>query len=242
MWNLLILEDDELFPIFLVPAFLKYYEKVIHYFTKEISECESTQLPSLLSNCNISSKKQADKLFEIALDLRFNTPYSFRMLARFLGINSKNEIYRLKLLNNFFKPEKILNMPIFSSEVLFIAFKSIFRCPDFQCDTFKSDLKKFQRGIYHENLEIEEVEINFPQNVSINLDFKDDTLFKISENDFKNLKKSQCFYCRKLKYQECQISFVFVDLRPQINENNLGMLPKTIIIDEKEVLTENVNI
>jgi hypothetical protein len=71
-----------------------------------------------------------------AKEIRQQTPYSYKLLARKLEI-FKPRSTRLKELFSLYEPESLLCLPILPSEVFFIAYNNIVGCPDFDCGNFK---------------------------------------------------------------------------------------------------------
>ena len=88
---------------------------------------------------NIQTEEEVREMFNLALKLRSNTPYSFRILSNHLGIFSVQNFERLKYLNQFFQPEAMISLPIFASEVFYITYKSLLNCPDEACTNFKKN-------------------------------------------------------------------------------------------------------
>jgi len=86
------------------------------------------------------------KIYERALVIRHNTPYSFRILASNLEIfrpGSKN----LDKLFRLYDIENLIAIPIFASEIFSIAYNNIVDCPDEYC-------YNFQKGIFQNKKEI----------------------------------------------------------------------------------------
>ena len=90
----------------------------------------------------MQSEDEVNDIFKIALNLREHTPYSFRILSDHLGIYSYKKINRLKYLNEYFKPHKMISLPIFISEVLYITYKDLVDCPDENCINFQKSMQK----------------------------------------------------------------------------------------------------
>ena len=94
-----------------------------------------------MSAFTIQSQEDLDFIYELALKLRENTPYSFRILANNLNIfvpYSDN----LKELYNFYQPDTLMSLPIFPSEVIYITYNYTVECPDENCVNFKKSLEK----------------------------------------------------------------------------------------------------
>ena len=142
LWNKLILENDELM-IHYFMASLLIYKKNYLINTDEYS------LPLAINKLNINSEKEIDAIFNNAINLRNQTPYSFRMFAYKLDIlKFKSSHHKLKY--DFYHPDILLTIPIFSSEICFICYKKIIKCPDenhilvktFNCEHCSMGIKK----------------------------------------------------------------------------------------------------
>jgi hypothetical protein len=67
----------------------------------------------------IRTKEELDKIIKIAMELREQTPYSFRILAEKIGfLRKKNK--DIKANYEKYHPELLPAMPIFPSEVYYI--------------------------------------------------------------------------------------------------------------------------
>ena len=138
---MIIIENDELFIHFIMLAYIIMNKTVILFLNKEITSCDLSQIPSLMSSFKIQNDEDLNFIYNTALKLRDNTPYSFRILANNLGIfvpYSQN----LKELYNFYQPDLLLSMPIFPSEAVYITYNYSFDCPDENCTNFTESLKK----------------------------------------------------------------------------------------------------
>ena len=136
IWDKLIETDDSLFNYYLIVAFLQYNKNKI--LNKDYSS-----IPSIITKLNIENTYEANEIIKIALKLRINTPYSFKILADKLEIfkyHSKN----LKEIYEKIKPNNFLTLPIFPSEIFYICYKSEINCPDSLCHNFnkKNDIKE----------------------------------------------------------------------------------------------------
>ena len=96
-----------------------------------------------MSSFSIQNKKDLDLIFNTAYKLRENTPYSFRILINYLKIfvpYSKD----LKELYLLYQPDRLLTIPIFSSEVIYITSNFQIDCPDDNCINFKKSICKLK--------------------------------------------------------------------------------------------------
>jgi hypothetical protein len=94
---------------------------------------------------NLQTEDEVRSIFEFALQLRNNTPYSFRILSNHLGIFSVHSSDRLKYLNQYFQPDAMISLPIFASEVFYITYKSLVNCPDENCSNFQNSIERFNK-------------------------------------------------------------------------------------------------
>ena len=104
-----------------------------------------SQVPSVISMLNLQTEDEVRSIFELALKLRSNTPYSFRIFSNHLGIFSVQSFDRLKYLNQYFQPDAMISLPIFSSEVFYITYKSLVNCPDESCINFQNSIERFNQ-------------------------------------------------------------------------------------------------
>ena len=133
LWDKLILFDDNLFPLFFVTSFLILNRD--KFFMQDYSSVLTE-----LSQMNIDSIKEVNKILDFANEIRDKTPNSFYLLANKLNIfnyDSKN----LKNLYEEYKPNHMLALPIFPSEIFSITHKTVIFCPDINCENFRT--KKF---------------------------------------------------------------------------------------------------
>ena len=142
LWNKLILENDELMIHYFMAALLIYKKNYL-------INSDEYSLPLAINKLNINSEKEIDAIFNIAINLRNQTPYSFRMFAFKLDIlKFKSSNHKVKY--DFYHPDILLTIPIFSSEICYICYKKIIKCPDenhilvktFNCEHCSMGLKK----------------------------------------------------------------------------------------------------
>lgn len=128
-WNYLIRENDYLFLHYILIAFLK--------IKKPELEIEDTSLlVIILGKLAINSIEEIDEMYKIAVDLRKNTPYSFRFLANLLQIFKPNSTH-LKEMYEIIKPDDLVSMPIFPNEILHFSYGDTMICPDESCPKTK---------------------------------------------------------------------------------------------------------
>ena len=135
LWDKLILFGDPLFLHFFIIAFLIKNKN-------KFFEVDCNVILSILSKLRINSIDEVDEILEIAIDLRDNTPNSFYILAHNLNIFNYGSPNLQKLYEEF-NPDKMLALPIFSSELLTITYKDLIGCPDENCQNFCLKDKNF---------------------------------------------------------------------------------------------------
>ena len=136
LWDKLILFGDPLFLHFFIIAFLIKNKN-------KFFEVDCNVILSILSKLRINSIDEVDEILEIAIDLRDNTPNSFYILAHNLNIFNYGSPNLQKLYEEF-NPDKMLALPIFSSELLTITYKDLIGCPDENCQNFCLKDKNFE--------------------------------------------------------------------------------------------------
>ncbi len=130
LMNKIILEDDPFMLHFLIIALLIHKQKI--FFGSDL-----TMVPIGITAISIDSIEEIDKIYDIAIKLRANTPYSFRILANLLEI-FKYHCEDPKSLFDKYRPDTLLTLPIFPSEIFYICFNRATKCP---IDTCKNNTK-----------------------------------------------------------------------------------------------------
>ena len=121
-WNYLIIENDYLFLHYILIAFLKIKKPELDIEDKSL-------LVIVLGKLSIDSIEEIDTMYSMAVNLRKNTPYSFRFLANLLQIFQPGSAY-LKEMYEIIKPEDLVSMPIFPNEILHFSYGDIMVCPN----------------------------------------------------------------------------------------------------------------
>ena len=138
LWDKLILFDDILFPQFFITAFLiKNKQKFFNI--------DCTIILSILSQLRIDTIEEVDEILNFAAEIRDQTPNSFYLLANKLEIfnfGSKN----LKKLYEEYKPNEMLILPLFPTDIFALTYKYIIGCPDEKCENFLLTNKKFNHS------------------------------------------------------------------------------------------------
>ena len=128
IFNFLINEMDKSMVFFLCIALLKYNKN-------DIINSPNYKLIEYISKLNIESIEIANKVINLALNIRENTPYSLYILINRLQIFFPYSKY-IQSQYDLIKPNYFKVFPIFPSEVLFKLFPTILSCPDYTCNNF----------------------------------------------------------------------------------------------------------
>ena len=222
LWNKLILENDQLMIHYFMAALL-IYKKNLFVNLDEYS------LPFALNRLNISSEKEIDIIYNNALNLRKQTPYSFRIFAYKLDI-LKHKSNQHKLKYDFYHPDTLISIPIFPSETCFICYKKNIKCPDeyhiitktFNCEHCSMGIKK------ENNYSIIDLRINESNNN------KNGILQNVVLIDQKELKDENSLNILKNKFEihKDKTHFIFINSQSGIlidsesNFNTTNMKPK----------------
>ena len=138
LWDKLILFDDNLFPHFFITAYLIKSRK-------KFFEVHSTIILSILSQLHIDTIDEVNDILDFAAEIRDSTPNSFYLLADKLEI-FKFDSKKLKNLYEEIKPDKMLALPIFPSDIFTITYKDLIGCPDENCQNFIIKNKEFNKS------------------------------------------------------------------------------------------------
>ena len=127
-WNYLIKENDNLMIHYCVIAFLLMHKDLL-------MSSDLSLAVVILSQLTLYYEHEVDELFNLALDIRSRTPYSFKLLANKLELfkeNSKNigELYQT------IKPNEFVSLPIYPKEIFYIAYNGLdnITCPNEDCN------------------------------------------------------------------------------------------------------------
>jgi len=117
----------------------------------------------------LKSCDDVHQIYKNALEVRKNTPFSFRILANNLELFKPNSP-NLKTLFYKYDVENIMALPMFPSEVLSITYGNILNCPDDKCSIF-------QKRILNDKLEMNKLEemetqMNFAESDIIGITIK----------------------------------------------------------------------
>ena len=142
LWNKLILDNDQLMIHYFFAALLIYKKN-------SFINLDEYSLPLALTRLNIGSEKEIDIIYNYASNLRKQTPYSFRHFAYKLDI-LKHKSNNHKIKYDFYRPDILVSIPIFPSEICFICYNNLIKCPDenhiavktFNCEHCSMGIKK----------------------------------------------------------------------------------------------------
>lgn len=128
LWDYLIEYDDSMFIFYMIVALLDTEKD-------KILNSDITYIPSIITKLSIESVSQLKTVVDLALEIRKNTPYSFRILANQLKIFQPNvSVQELEKCYNFYKPDSLTAMPMYPSEIFYITYHDSVNCPDDQCE------------------------------------------------------------------------------------------------------------
>ena len=142
LWDKLILFEDNLFPHFFITAYLILNKS-------KFFNIDSSVLLTSLSQLQISTIEEVNKVLNFSTDIRDKTPKSLYLLSNKLEIFNYDS-KKLKYLYNEYKPDKMLALPIFPNDIFCIIYKNLIGCPDEKCENFlkKRKFNNLSRCIY----------------------------------------------------------------------------------------------
>lgn len=185
---------------------------------EKLLTCDITCLPKVLSMIYIGSVEEVHSIVGKALELRECTPYSFRILANNLELFKLNNP-QLQQAYNLYRPNEILAMPFFPSNLLFHSYNTIVKCPDDRCFVMKNmAYKKVEKD--------NQIDNNHSRFIPLikNMDY-------VCEHcDVKNM-KNMSYILLDLRIIECE-SF------EEWNEN-ISFLPNMIMVSQQELKQHN---
>ena len=113
LWNHLIQENDIFMVHYFVIAFLIMKKE-------QIKETHYSMLVVTLNQFKITTNDEVDLLYAIAKQVKFATPYSYKLFANKLHVFNGN-VKDLEKLYKKFKPENYLAMPLYANELLYLS-------------------------------------------------------------------------------------------------------------------------
>ena len=121
-WNKLISENDPLMLHYLIVALLIIKKNT--FINYDIG-C----IPIIINKIGVETEQEIDELFTAAINLRKKTPYSFRIFALKLDV-LKHRSTQHQIKYDLYHPDTLISIPIFPSEIFYICYKDIIKCPD----------------------------------------------------------------------------------------------------------------
>ena len=126
LWDCLITSNDNLMIHYYIIAFLLHNQDLL-------MTADHSFVVVILSQLSLYTEEEVDKIFSLALTIRNNTPYSFKVLANKLEIFKENSP-NIKYLYNLIKPNEFVSLPIFPKELFYLAYNQQMKCPNEDCD------------------------------------------------------------------------------------------------------------
>ena len=210
-WIEIIKTQDPLIMHFILVSFIKIKREII-------INCDTNLLAPLMTSLSIKKKDELKQVFDVAFELKQQTPYSFRILANKLGfLKSKNT--KVKEMYELYHPQLIPAMPIFPLELLSLTYQSGIKCIDPDCKN--SNNKRLD--LLNDDDDI--CQIKKTEN-------------KISILNFHNALKEN-HVCEKCNMKiEKKIKYITLDLRIKNDESDkTWVLPNVVDVEKKELLS-----
>ena len=208
-------QDPLIIHFILVALFIYQREMIIN--------CDRSFVATLMTTLTINSFEELNSIFDLALKLREQTPYSYRILANKIGFLKKNN-KDIKKAYEFYQPQSIPAMPIFPLEILNITNRASVECVDPECKNCKSNEYNIDKENEYADLidnKITNGFLKFQENLESHICEKCD--MKI-EKKMKNI----LLDLRILKYDE-----------KDDDTEKTGFLPMMINVDQDELKSED---
>lgn len=212
-------QDPLIIHFILVALFIYQREMIIN--------CDRTYVATLMTSLSITTMEELNTIFDMALKLREQTPYSYRILVNKIGFLKKNN-KDIKKNYDLYQPQTIPAMPIFPLEIFSITSRDLVDCVDPECKNSKPN----DNNIFNEN-NINEYDDLMPNENRISTGF-----LKFQEH----LENHLCEKC-DMKIEK-KMQYILLDLRilKYDEEDNdtekTGFLPKMINVDQDELKSE----
>ena len=219
-WDKIISIDDPLFIHFFLVALIQYHRELI-------INCDQNYLLALMNNLPIKTKFDLDIIINKALDIRNNTPYSFRLWVNKIGFLRKD--YKdIEINYEKFKPDTFMALPLFPSEILFYIYKDQINCIDSRCKNYINNLGQISPKLEFKKINEKNRNVKYG-----------DKLYNLRQ--LKSLAENHI--CEKCTMKlEKNFKYFLFDLRMRQNEgeiniNETGFLPqeKKINISQEEL-------
>ena len=212
-------QDSLIIHFILVALFIYQREMIIN--------CDRNYVPSLMTTLTITSIKELNDVFNLALKLREQTPYSYRILVNKIGFLKKNN-KNIKESYEKYQPKSIPAMPIFPLEIFNITNRTCVECVDPECKNCKSNSNNIDKEIINDYSDL----VSYDNKISDGfLKFQENLNSHICEKcDMKIEKKMQNILLdlRILKYDE-----------KDDDTEKTGFLPMMINVDQDELKSED---
>ena len=219
-WEEIIKTGDPLILHFILVSIIKLNREMI-------INCDTNLLPGLMASLTIQKKEELKLIIETALELRTQTPYSFRILANKIGFLKPN-FQNIQKQYEKYRPQSIPAMPIFPLEILSLTFKSGVECIDPEC---KNSKKKIALSSLDNS---EYCIIEHEEKYTPILNFQNILLYN--------------HFCEKCDMKiEKNIQYILLDLRilqyggneKDDDLDKTGSLPNMIKVDQDELKSQN---
>ena len=212
--------QDSLITHFILVALFIYQREMI-------INCDRNYVPSLMTTLTITSIKELDDVFNLALKLREQTPYSYRILVNKIGFLKKNN-KNIKETYEKYQPRSIPAMPIFPLEIFNITNRTCVECVDPECKNCKSNSNNIDKEIINDYSDL----VSYDNKIS-------DSFLKFQEN----LNSHICEKC-DMKIEK-KMQNILLDLRilkydeKDDDTEKTGFLPMMINVDQDELKSED---
>ena len=211
-------QDPLIMHFILVALFIYQREMIIN--------CDKTYLASLMAALTITNMGELNTVFDLALKLREQTPYSYRILVNKIGFLKKNN-KNIKKTYELYQPQTLPAMPIIPLEIFNITNRTSVECVDPECKNCKS---------YGINMENEYNDYN-------DLISEDN---RISDGFLKFQENLDSHICEKCDMKiEKKFQNILLDLRilkydeKDDDTEKTGFLPMMINVDQDELKSED---
>ena len=219
----IIKTQDVLISHFLLVSLLIYHREMI-------INCKKSYLATLITALTITSIEELDIIFNKALQLREQTPFSYRILVNKIGF-LKRDNKEIKAAYELYQPQSIPAMPIFPTEIISITSKKeCVDCVDPECKNCKPN-------------GINQIKEEDDEDKCTNLwSFED----KISDSILKFQEHMNNHICEKCDMNiQKNMQYVLLDLRilnygeEDDDTQKTGFLPMMINVDQDELKSED---
>ena len=232
-WDKMISINDNLFIFFFMVALLQYHRDII-------INSDENYLNYIIGNLPIKSTNEIDLIINKGIELRNNTPYSFRLWANKIGFLHKNN---KDVQKNFekYQPDTFLSLPLFPSEILYMMYNTKINCIDPRCINYINNL--FQVS---PNLGFKKRDENNKNNKSNILKAKSNFQYKDKLYNLKQLQsKEKGHICEKCTMKlNKSLKYILFDIRMKQFDSDLnetGSLKGKINISQEELKSLDFN-